>query len=102
MAVLEARVVHPLPAALHAAPRPDAIFIGGGADAALLETLAQTLPGTRIVVNAVTLETEALLTLWHARTGGALMRVALDDAAPLGRMRGWVPQRPIVQWTGVL
>jgi precorrin-6Y C5,15-methyltransferase (decarboxylating) len=88
------------PDALSNLPRPDAVFLGGGASEAVLLFLWEHLsPGTRIVANAVTLETEALLTDWHARVGGALLRAELADAAPLGRMRGWERARPIIQWS---
>ncbi len=88
------------PESLAGLPTPDAVFIGGGASEAVLQFLWDHLaPGTRIVANAVTLETEALLTDWHARAGGHLLRVELADAAPLGRMRGWERARPIIQWS---
>jgi precorrin-6Y C5,15-methyltransferase (decarboxylating) len=88
------------PDALAGLAAPDAAFLGGGASEAVLQSLWDRLaPGTRIVANAVTLETEALLAGWHARAGGALMRAELADAAPLGRMRGWERARPIVQWS---
>lgn len=81
-------------------PVPDAVFIGGGASEALLQRLWSGLPAqTRIVANAVTLETESLLAHWHARHGGQLMRVDIAEAAPLGRMHGWTPARPITQWS---
>ena len=54
------------------------------------------------MVNAVTLETEAVLAALHATHGGELLRIELAHAAPLGRMRGWVPARPVVQWSVVL
>ncbi|WP_020042787.1 precorrin-6y C5,15-methyltransferase (decarboxylating) subunit CbiE [Salipiger mucosus] len=78
---------------------PEAVFVGGGLDAALLDWLARHLPGTtRIVANAVTLETEALLLEARARMGGDLLRIDLAEAAPLGSRTGWTPARPIVQW----
>ncbi|RWR33812.1 precorrin-6y C5,15-methyltransferase (decarboxylating) subunit CbiE [Sinirhodobacter populi] len=81
-------------------PRPDAVFLGGGADTALMTALWNLLPaGTRLVAHAVTLETEALLTIWHARAGGSLLRVELSEAAPLGRKRGWKASYPVVQWS---
>ncbi|MCI2008966.1 MAG: precorrin-6y C5,15-methyltransferase (decarboxylating) subunit CbiE [Acetobacter peroxydans] len=80
--------------------RPSAIFIGGGANEALMTRLWELVPeGTRFVVNAVTLETETLLATWHARVGGSLLRIELADSQPLGRMRGWSPARPVVQWS---
>jgi precorrin-6Y C5,15-methyltransferase (decarboxylating) len=81
---------------------PDVVFIGGGATQALLQQLWDTVEtGTRIVANAVTLETETLLMNWHAKTGGHLLRVELAEAAPLGRMRGWTRARPVIQWSTV-
>jgi precorrin-6Y C5,15-methyltransferase (decarboxylating) len=57
--------------------------------------------GTRLVVNAVTLETEALLLAEQSKHGGELMRIEIAQAGPLGSMRGWVPSRPLVQWSVV-
>jgi precorrin-6Y C5,15-methyltransferase (decarboxylating) len=82
---------------------PDAVFIGGGANDELLTALFGTLaPGTRLVINAVTLETEMLLADWHARKGGSVLRIELATAAALGTMRGWAPARPVVQWNVIL
>lgn len=84
-------------------PDPDAVFIGGGGDAALFEALfARLRKGTRIVANGVTLETEVLLAQMQAAKGGSLLRVDLATADPLGRMRGWKPARPVVQWSVTL
>ena len=83
------------PGALAGLPAPDAIFVGGGADAGLIAAL----PPARLVINAVTLETEALLTALHAERGGRLMRLSIEEAAPLGRMRGWTPARAVMQWS---
>ncbi|OYX42716.1 MAG: cobalamin biosynthesis bifunctional protein CbiET [Rhodobacterales bacterium 32-67-9] len=81
---------------------PDAVFVGGGASNELIADLWSMLaPGVRIVVNGVTLETEALLASEHAARGGALMRIDIAEAAPLGRMRGWAAARPVVQWSVV-
>ncbi len=81
-------------------PLPDAVFVGGGGNAALYDQLWHILPaGARIVANGVTLETESLLALQHAQRGGTLLRIDLATAAPLGRMRGWDATRPVVQWS---
>ena len=83
-------------------PRPHAVFIGGGANQAGLETVWALIPdGTRLVANAVTIETESLFADWQARKGGELMRVEIAVAAPLGRMRGWAMTRPVLQWSVV-
>ncbi|WP_029605864.1 bifunctional cobalt-precorrin-7 (C(5))-methyltransferase/cobalt-precorrin-6B (C(15))-methyltransferase [Kozakia baliensis] len=88
------------PVALTELPDPDAVFIGGGASAELLDYLWRRLPiGTRIVANGVTLETETLLAIWQEQKGGELLRIELAHAAPLGSMRGWRPARPIMQWS---
>lgn len=82
---------------------PDAVFIGGGLSQSLLEILWSRLTiGTRLVANAVTLESEALLSQWHALKGGNLLRIELSEAAPLGARRGWRAHYPIVQWSVVL
>jgi precorrin-6B C5,15-methyltransferase / cobalt-precorrin-6B C5,C15-methyltransferase len=79
---------------------PDAIFIGGGASAPdMIEHACDALrPGGRLVVNAVTLETQAACVGWRARFGGELARIAIAHAEPLGRYSGWRPSAPIVQW----
>ena len=91
------------PAALAGLAPPDVIFVGGGFNAAMFEVLKTlAVPACRLVVNAVTLETEAALAVLHAAHGGELLRIELAHAAPLGRMRGWVPARPVVQWSTTL
>ena len=90
------------PEALAGLPSPAAIFVGGGCDDGLLAALWATIPaGARLVVNAVTLETEALLVHWQEKCGGDLLRVELSHAAPLGNSRGWLTSRPVVQWSTV-
>ena len=84
-------------------PTPQAIFIGGGFDMDLFAAVQSAAPpGCRLVVNAVTLETESALLQLHAQHGGALLRIELAQAAPLGRMHGWQPSRPVVQWSVTL
>ncbi len=78
---------------------PDAVFIGGGLSQPLLEALWQRLPaGARLVANAVTLESEALLAQWQQQAGGELLCLELSTAAPIGTRRGWKASYPIVQW----
>ncbi len=81
-------------------PAPQAVFIGGGGSDNMLTAVWAALPtGARLVMNGVTLETEALLADWHAQKGGTLMRFDIAEATPLGRMRGWQASRPVVQWS---
>jgi precorrin-6B C5,15-methyltransferase / cobalt-precorrin-6B C5,C15-methyltransferase len=99
LSVVEGRA----PAILDGRERPDAIFIGGGLSEALLEAVVG-LPGgkMRLVANAVTLESEALLAQWHGRLGGELLRIEMASAAPLGARRGWKAAYPLVQWSVTL
>jgi precorrin-6B C5,15-methyltransferase / cobalt-precorrin-6B C5,C15-methyltransferase len=81
-------------------PAPDAIFIGGGASAPdMIERAVGALaPGGRLVVNAVTLETQAACVEWRARHGGELAQIAVAHAEPVGRFSGWRAAMPVVQW----
>jgi precorrin-6Y C5,15-methyltransferase (decarboxylating) len=91
------------PQALKGLPEPDAIFIGGGAsDLGVLDAAVSALAsGGRLVANAVTLETEALLIARHAALGGELVRLAVARAEPVGQMTGWRPALPVTQWTWI-
>ena len=91
------------PAALDGLDRPHAVFVGGGAsDASLLDAaIAALAAGGRLVVNAVTLETEAALIARHAEIGGALTRLSVERAGPVGAMTAWRPALPVVQWSWV-
>jgi precorrin-6Y C5,15-methyltransferase (decarboxylating) len=90
----------PAPGAFAGLPAPDAIFVGGGAtDPGLLAAVVAALrPGGRLVVNAATLQTEALLIERHGAHGGELTRVAIARAEPLGGMTAWRPALPVTQW----
>lgn len=91
------------PEALANLPLPDAVFVGGGLSDAMLQTLWTRLPaGTRLVANAVTLETETLVSQWQTQKGGALLRIELARATPLGTRRGWKAAYPVVQWSVTL
>jgi precorrin-6B C5,15-methyltransferase / cobalt-precorrin-6B C5,C15-methyltransferase len=88
------------PAALLDLPSPDAVFVGGGAnDAGVLDAVVKALrPDGRLVVNAVTLETESLLLERQASMGGDLTRVAVSRAAPIGDRTAWRSAMPVTQW----
>jgi precorrin-6Y C5,15-methyltransferase (decarboxylating) len=88
------------PAAFADTQTPDSIFIGGGlASNNLLKTCQNILPpGGKLVANAVTLETEAILIAAHAAYGGELVRIAVSHAQALGEMRAWRPLLPITLW----
>lgn len=88
------------PEALAGLPRPAAIFVGGGVTGdGVLEMCWAALPaGGRLVANAVTLESEAVLTRWQAKVGGTLTRIEISRAAPVGGFTGWRPMMPVTQW----
>ena len=79
---------------------PDVVFVGGGGgDLALFEACFAALrTGGRLVMNSVSLETEALLLTLYARHGGELRRIAVESAAPLGTMLAFRPAMTVVQW----
>ncbi len=83
------------------ADQPDAIFVGGGlTHTGMLEACFDRLrDGGRLVANAVTAESEALLVDWYSRRGGELHRFQHYFGEPLGRFTGWRPLMPITQWT---
>jgi precorrin-6B C5,15-methyltransferase / cobalt-precorrin-6B C5,C15-methyltransferase len=91
------------PAVLAGLPAPDAIFVGGGAsDSGVLDTVVAALHGGgRLVVNAATLQTEALLLARHAGLGGELIRIAIARAEPVGGMTAFRPALPVTQWRWV-
>jgi precorrin-6Y C5,15-methyltransferase (decarboxylating) len=82
-------------------PRPNAIFIGGGAsNTHLLDKAFAVLPqGGRLVVNAATIETEAELISRFKAQGGDLLRIDIARANPLGSYHGWRPALPVTQWS---
>jgi precorrin-6B C5,15-methyltransferase / cobalt-precorrin-6B C5,C15-methyltransferase len=89
------------PDALHDLPTPDAIFIGGGVTTDnLLQICWKALkPGGRLVVNAVTVESEQVVFEGQQTFGGELTRMAIQHAEPVGRFLGWKAMAPITQWT---
>jgi precorrin-6Y C5,15-methyltransferase (decarboxylating) len=87
------------PEALEGLPQPRAMFVGGGGTPGALEFyLAALAPGGRLVVNAVTLETQAELTAAYKRWGGQLTQASFAHADPVGRFTGWRAAMPLVQW----
>ena len=89
------------PAALAGLAQPDAIFIGGGARSVLDAAVCALRPGGRLVVKAVTIETEALLMARRATLGGELSRIAITRVEAIGGREGWRPALPVTQWVWV-
>ena len=88
------------PEALAGLPRPDAVFIGGGVTVAgVIAACWDALdPGGRLVVNAVTVESEvawrAGTVAWAARSPGSPC-----SGRPVGGFTGWRPAMPVIQWS---
>jgi len=89
-----------VPDALDGLEAPDAIFIGGGLSIETFETCWSALrPLGRLVVNAVTLESEAVLLILYPKYGGDLVRIQVSRADTIGRVNGWRPSMPVTQWS---
>ena len=96
------------PAAFDGLAQPDAVFVGGGAsDAGLLDAAMDALrPGGRLVVNAVTLEAEAVLLAaaqaWReTRLAASSSGLRLRARSRSGAWKPGVPAMPVTQWTWV-
>jgi len=50
------------------------------------------------VINAVTLESEALLLALYAQHGRDLVKIAVNRVDVIGRLHGWQPLTPVTQW----
>jgi precorrin-6Y C5,15-methyltransferase (decarboxylating) len=88
------------PAALSGLRPPDAVFIGGGITTETIEAaIAALRPFGRLVANAVTLESEAVLLEAFSRHGGELERIAVQAAEPVGPYHGWRAAMPVTQWS---
>ncbi|MBV0910775.1 precorrin-6y C5,15-methyltransferase (decarboxylating) subunit CbiE [Anianabacter salinae] len=88
------------PAALNGLPAPDAIFVGGGLSEEVFDAAWGALkPLGRLVANAVTLESEAVLFALHQRHGGQLVKLMTQRAEPVGSLTGWRAFMPVTQWS---
>jgi len=76
------------------------VFIGGGLSRETFEAAWDALrPLGRMVCNAVTLESEALLLELHKERGGQLVKLMVNRAEPVGGLTGWRPLMPVTQWS---
>jgi precorrin-6B C5,15-methyltransferase / cobalt-precorrin-6B C5,C15-methyltransferase len=86
------------PQALAELEPPNAVFIGGGLEAPLLAQAWQALPsGGRLVANAVTAESEAVLLAARAELDAELVRIAVQRLERVGARHGWRPLMPVTQ-----
>ncbi|NRG16368.1 precorrin-6y C5,15-methyltransferase (decarboxylating) subunit CbiE [Rhizobiales bacterium] len=89
------------PEGLEGLAQPDAVFFGGGLTApGVVEVALDVLKsGGRLVANAVTLESEAVLLKAFEKHGGELCRLSIQRASPVGGLTGWRPLMPVTQWS---
>ena len=57
--------------------------------------------GGRMVANAVTIETEAVLFQAVREHGGTLTRLSVERLDTIGRMHAFRPAMPVTQWAAV-
>ena len=91
------------PDATELLPPPNAIFIGGGLSVpGMVETCwARLQPGGRLVANAVSLESEALLARWREELGGNMVRINISRSKGIGKRTLWRPLTPVTQWAAI-
>lgn len=96
-------VMSEAPKSFDGAPSPAAIFVGGGVSQPdLIAACWRRLPaGGRLVANAVTVESEAVLAHWFSRVGGELRRFQHYRGEAVGSFTGWRPAMPVTQWAVV-
>jgi precorrin-6Y C5,15-methyltransferase (decarboxylating) len=102
LGVPDLKIVHgAAPAVLEGLPAPDAVFIGGGATGAGVIDAAWVAlsPGGRLVVNGITIETQAELTRRFKTLGGDLTTIQISHADPVGGFHGMRPAMPVTQWS---
>jgi precorrin-6Y C5,15-methyltransferase (decarboxylating) len=89
------------PEALGDLPPPDAVFIGGGATTAgVIGAAWSALPrGGRMVVNGVTIETQAELIRRFNTMGGGLKTIQMAHADPVGGFHAMRASMPVTQWS---
>jgi len=84
--------------------KPNAIFIGGGLSGnngieIIEKSINSLLPNGRLVINAVTIETEILLINNYKKYGGDLTRIAVSKVKKVGSSIAWDDYMPVVQWS---
>ncbi len=88
------------PDVLQGLPRPDAIFIGGGATDHTIDTAwTALLGGGRIVVNSITIETQVELIRYFSKLGGKLKTIQIAHADPIGGFNAMRPAMTVTQWS---
>ncbi len=90
-----------VPEILEGMEAPDAVFIGGGAgNPQVIDVAWNALKkGGRLVVNSVTLETEAVIIAACKKYGGEIIRIGIERAEAVGSMTGLRPAMSVLQWS---
>ncbi|MDH5188027.1 MAG: precorrin-6y C5,15-methyltransferase (decarboxylating) subunit CbiE [Rhodospirillaceae bacterium] len=80
---------------------PDAIFIGGGLSNGgedLINSAWDALkPGGRLVVNSVTIKSEAIISNFADVVGGALTRINIERSDKIGEQKSFRPLKTVTQ-----
>jgi len=89
------------PESFDSSPPPAAVFVGGGVSRpGMIDACWERLgPGGRLVANAVTVESEAVLAQWYSGVGGELRRYQHYRGEAVGSFTGWRPAMPVTQWS---
>jgi precorrin-6Y C5,15-methyltransferase (decarboxylating) len=97
LAIVQARA----PEGLADLPAPDAVFIGGGArePGVIAQAWAALKSGGRMVVNSVTIETDAALFAARHTYGGTLTRLSVERLDTVGGLHAFRPAMTVTQWT---
>ena len=84
---------------LHQLPQPEAIFIGGGLTLSLAQQMFDILPKSgRLVINAVTLESQAIL-IELIKQGGNLDKISVSRLQSVGAWHGLRPLMDVWQYS---
>lgn len=97
---VQVNVTFDAPETFEMEPPPDVIFVGGGiSQPGLMDACWEKLkPGGRLVANAVTVQSEAVIAQWYSRLGGELRRFQHYKGEPVGGFTGWRAAMPVTQW----
>jgi precorrin-6B C5,15-methyltransferase / cobalt-precorrin-6B C5,C15-methyltransferase len=88
------------PGVLQGLPQPDAVFIGGGATRGTIDSAWAALPGGgRIVVNSVTIETQAELIHRLKTLGGSIKTIQIAHVDAVGGFHAMRPAMAVTQWS---
>jgi precorrin-6Y C5,15-methyltransferase (decarboxylating) len=86
------------PEALHDLPRPDAVFVGGGANACIDAAWGALPSFGRMVANGITIETQAELIRRFKAIGGSLKTIQIAHANQIGGFNAMRPAMTVTQW----